>query len=63
MKKLILTLVVILFTSNLSAKDSKKGFLTSKWCANNGLFTDCRLESSVCGEGDCFKTWDFGDEK
>jgi len=62
MKKLILILAVILFASSLSAQDSKKGFLTSKWCADNGFFTDCRLESSVCGEGDCFKTWDFDDK-
>ncbi|WP_024955004.1 hypothetical protein [Sulfurospirillum arcachonense] len=62
MKKLLLVLTVVLFASSLVAQDSKKGFLTSKWCANSGLFTDCRLESSVCGEGDCFKKWDFGDK-
>lgn len=39
----------------------KKGFLTTKWCAERGYFADCRLESVVCGSGDCFKTWEFGD--
>ena len=42
---------------------TKKGFLTSKWCAKNGYFSDCRLESYVCGEGDCFRSWEFGDKR
>jgi hypothetical protein len=40
----------------------KQGFLTTKWCAEQGLFADCRLESIVCGEGDCFQNWEFGDK-
>lgn len=43
--------------------DEKKGFLTSKWCAQQGYFKDCRLESFVCGGGDCFKDWNFGDNE
>jgi hypothetical protein len=39
----------------------KQGFLTTKWCADQGLFMDCRLESVVCGEGGCFRNWEFGD--
>lgn len=35
----------------------KKGFLTTKWCAQNDLFADCRLETYHCGEEGCFKEW------
>jgi hypothetical protein len=41
----------------------KKGFLTTKWCAEQGMFTDCRLETVVCGAGGCFKKWEFGDKE
>ncbi|MBN2823769.1 MAG: hypothetical protein JXQ76_00475 [Campylobacterales bacterium] len=41
----------------------KQGFLTTKWCAQQGMFTDCRLETVVCGEGGCFKKWEFGDKE
>jgi hypothetical protein len=40
----------------------KQGFLVTKWCADQGFFTDCRLESLVCGEGECFRHWEFGDK-
>ncbi|MEA3418733.1 MAG: hypothetical protein U9Q90_04975 [Campylobacterota bacterium] len=40
----------------------KEGFLTTKWCAEQGLFVDCRMESIVCGEGGCFQNWEFGDK-
>lgn len=40
----------------------KQGFLTTKWCADQGLFVDCRLESIVCGKGGCFQDWEFGDK-
>jgi len=40
----------------------KQGFLTTKWCAEQGLFADCRLESVVCGEGGCFQNWEFDDK-
>jgi hypothetical protein len=43
------------------ASFSKQGFLTTKWCAEQGLFKDCRLESIVCGEGECYQKWEFGD--
>jgi|GEM_PF-318213 hypothetical protein len=39
----------------------KQGFLTTKWCADQGMFIDCRLESVVCGEGGCYRNWEFGD--
>ena len=61
MKKIIV-LVIALLVSGYAADAEKKGFLTSKWCAQNGYFSDCRLESMVCGSGDCFKTWEAGDK-
>jgi hypothetical protein len=45
------------------ASFEKKGFLTTKWCAQQGMFTDCKLETVVCGEGGCFKKWNFGDKE
>ena len=45
------------------ASFEKKGFLTTKWCAQEGMFSDCRLETIVCGEGECFKKWEFGDKE
>lgn len=41
----------------------KQGFLTTKWCAEQGMFADCRLESVVCGEGECNQKWEFGDKE
>jgi len=54
------------FTSNAKVDANatvieKEGFLTTKWCADNGMFADCRMESIVCGEGECFQKWEFGD--
>jgi len=60
MKKIAL-LMVLLAVSVSAESIEKKGFLTSKWCAQNGYFSDCRLESMVCGSGECFKSWEFGD--
>lgn len=39
----------------------KKGFLTTKWCAKNDLFADCRLESYMCGYEGCNRDWVPGD--
>ncbi|MDD5360271.1 MAG: hypothetical protein PHI02_08390 [Sulfurovaceae bacterium] len=41
----------------------KQGFLTTKWCMDQGMFQDCRLESVVCGEGECYQKWEVGDEE
>lgn len=38
----------------------KVGFLTTKDCAKQGAFTDCRLESYVCGYQGCNKDVDSG---
>lgn len=62
MKKILIAFVALLLCSVLSA-DEKKGFLTSQWCAQNGLFADCRLESFACGSEGCYKDWNFGDKQ
>ena len=41
----------------------KNGFLASKWCVENGYFSECRYESYVCGYGECWKDYEYGDEK
>lgn len=41
----------------------KNGFLASKWCVENDYFTECKLETYVCGYGECWRDWEFGDEK
>ena len=40
-----------------------EGFMTTEWCAEQGMFRDCRMESIVCGEGGCYKHWEFGDKE
>ncbi|MDD2384131.1 MAG: hypothetical protein PHN18_08070 [Sulfurospirillaceae bacterium] len=63
MKTTRILLSLLLATGVFAAGNvEKKGFLTTKWCAQNGYFSDCRLESVACGSGDCFKTWEFGDK-
>ncbi len=64
MKKLVMLALSALFATALFASSEeieKKGFLTTKWCAENDMFKDCRLETAVCGFEGCFKTWQFGD--
>ena len=61
MKKWMVLLSMLVVTS-YAADIEKKGFLTSKWCAQNGYFSDCRMESMVCGSGECFKSWDYGEK-
>lgn len=38
----------------------KRGFLTTKWCADRALFVDCKLETLVCQKGGCFRDWQYG---
>ncbi|WP_281951689.1 hypothetical protein [Nitrosophilus kaiyonis] len=62
MKKLFLTtLLGLSLALSLSASGKgefeKKGFLTTKWCAENDLFADCRLETYHCGSEGCYKEW------
>ncbi len=65
MKKFLIGLSLLAAASfSFAAEDmvEKKGFFTTAWCAENGYFADCRLESVVCGEGGCYKHWNFGDK-
>ena len=64
MKKLFLTtllglsLAIGAFASEGGKGEfEKKGFLTTKWCAENDLFADCRLETYHCGSEGCYKEW------
>ncbi len=64
MKKVLLAALMALLSTTLFASSEeieKKGFLTTKWCAENDMFKDCRLETAVCGYAGCFKDWEFGD--
>lgn len=78
MKKLVLGIALAaLMLSGCGKKESKEhnasaeanftvekqGFLTTKWCAEQGMFADCRMESIVCGEGECNQKWEFGDKE
>jgi hypothetical protein len=62
MKSLFVLLSVALVSIHLNAKDELKGFLTTKWCLENGYLGDCRLESYACKSGDCFKEWTHDQE-
>lgn len=56
MKKTLLLLAGVLLTLSLAqAAQEKEGFLTTKWCADRGLFTDCRMETIFCGYEGCYK--------
>ena len=62
MKKLTAILITLLLSVVANANEGEKeGFLTTKWCAEQGLFKDCRLESYFCGEGNCFQKWEPGE--
>jgi hypothetical protein len=57
LKVLLAGLSVLAFASTVSCAEEveKEGFLTTKWCANNGMFTNCRLETVFCGYEGCLK--------
>ncbi|MFA6788262.1 MAG: hypothetical protein WC149_07985 [Arcobacteraceae bacterium] len=55
MKKILLVLLALLSLSVANEPQEKEGFLTTKWCADRGLFADCRLETVFCGYEGCFK--------
>ena len=72
MRKLLIAFALIFSTALLANEAAEKkeevkvegqeisGFLTSKWCMGETYFKDCRLESALCGSGNCFedKEWD-----
>ena len=48
--------VVALLTSTIFAEMYEiEGFLTTKKCAESGIFKDCYLENYSCGSDECFK--------
>jgi hypothetical protein len=55
MKKLLIFLAMVVLFTTAHATQEKEGFLTTKWCADRGLFADCRLETVFCGYEGCFK--------
>lgn len=61
MKKLLLSLTTIaaLSVSAFGADQEKEGFLTTKWCAERGMFADCKTESVFCGYEGCYKDVEF----
>lgn len=66
MKKLILILATLLLSVVANANEgeekfTKEGFFTTKWCAERGYFSDCRLETYFCGDGECFQKWETGE--
>lgn len=46
---------VVSSTFSNATEVEKEGFLTTKWCAENGMFTNCRLETVFCGYEGCLK--------
>lgn len=65
MKNLLLITIFILglFSFSFGADVEKKGFLTTKWCAEHSKFTNCPLETAVCGTPGCYRDWNFGDKQ
>ncbi len=56
MKKIALSLAALSLAaaSVFASGFEKKGFLTTKACADQGIFKDCSLDSFVCGTEGCF---------
>lgn len=56
LKLLTAGLIALAFSTSAVAEEvEKEGFLTTKWCADNGMFTNCRLETVFCGYEGCLK--------
>ncbi|WP_201352209.1 hypothetical protein [Hydrogenimonas urashimensis] len=64
MKKLLIMLLGFGLAAAMAGNEGfeKKGFLTTKWCVQNDMFKDCRLETAVCGYEGCYEKWKFGDK-
>ena len=65
MKRLLIWLIATSFLAlGLSASenpDEIKGFFTTKWCAERGIFRNCPEETLVCGYEGCIAEWNPGD--
>jgi len=63
MLKIILTVALLTFGAMADDEDDEEeyegyeleGFLTTKQCADLGVFKDCYLENYSCGSDDCYK--------
>ncbi|KIM11140.1 MAG: hypothetical protein KU37_05680 [Sulfuricurvum sp. PC08-66] len=56
MKKFLGIIAALALTVSASASEfEKKGFLTTKACAEKGIFADCSLDAFVCGTEGCFR--------
>lgn len=54
LKLLTAGLIALAFSTSAVAEEVElEGFLTTKWCADNGMFTNCRLETVMCGYEGC----------
>ena len=53
--KIVLLLILFLSPFALANEEEKSGFLTTKWCAERGMFADCRVETIFCGYENCHK--------
>jgi thioredoxin-related protein len=54
-KVLVIVLLWVSCTMLLANEEEKSGFLTTQWCAQKGLFTDCPMETVFCGYEGCHK--------
>lgn len=65
MKKLLIAILATSFLAlGLSASenpDEIKGFFTTKWCADRGIFRNCPEETLVCGYEGCTAEWSPGE--
>ncbi|MBD3841476.1 MAG: hypothetical protein IE909_06250 [Campylobacterales bacterium] len=57
---LLVSFVFVNFSSAFGDQNIEKtGFLTMKWCADKGMFNDCKAEVIFCGYEDCHKEKEF----
>ena len=64
MKKLTALLAVLALSVAANASEfEKNGFLTTKACAEKGIFVDCSLDAYSCGTEGCFETNEPGVNK
>ena len=53
--KIVLFLALFFSSFAYANEGEKSGFLTTKWCAERGMFADCRVETIFCGYENCHK--------
>lgn len=60
MKHLMVLMALLLSAAVASNDFEKSGFLTTQTCADNGNFTNCKLENYACGSDGCFRANESG---